>query len=367
MVIRDTGIGIPADKQEAIFEAFSQADNSTTRKFGGTGLGLAISTRLVGLMGGQIWVKSEFGAGSEFHFTARFEPPTAIEPEEPAPLRELAGKRVLVADDNSTSRRILGDALTQWGLLPQMAASAKEAMELARCAREEGRPFALVLSDGNMPETDGLRLIEDLRRQKYCPGAAMMLLASSDKTGYVARARQMPLAACLNKPISPDDLSSAILRAFSDMPAAASPLGTGAARLNPKAVASTPLRILLAEDNHVNQVLAVRMLGKRGHSVEIVNNGREALERLASEAFDLLLTDMQMPEMDGFETAAAIRSQERQTGMHLPIVAMTALAMKGDRERCLAAGMDGYVSKPMQPSELFETIERFSPMSLSVA
>jgi CheY-like chemotaxis protein len=365
-VVRDTGIGIPADKQEAIFEAFSQADSSTTRKFGGTGLGLPISVRLVQLMGGRIWVKSEPGNGSEFHFTAHFEPVGGIEVQEPVLPHELAGKRVLIVDDNAANRRVLGDTLKHWGMQVVLAASGDVALDLARHAQDEDRPFSLVVADGNMPEIDGFQLIESLRRHRCCPGAAMLMLTSSDKSGEVARARKLAVSGCLTKPISSDELCTAILRAFSGVPGAvAHPGSSGAIRAAVQATALKPLRILLAEDNLVNQVLALRMLGRRGHSVEVVGNGREALDRLAREPFDLLLTDVQMPEMDGFETAAAIREQERQTGQHLPIIAMTAMVMKGDRERCLEVGMDGYVSKPMQPSELFETLEQFTPLSPS--
>jgi len=367
-VIRDTGIGIPLEKQDAIFEKFSQADSTTTRKFGGTGLGLAISLRLVHIMGGRIWLKSEPGIGSEFHFIAHFQPGKEIEAQEPAQVHELVGRRVLVVDDNSTNRRVLGGILKHWGMQAALAQSGKEAIEMARRAQDEGRPFSLVLTDANMPEMDGFQLIEALERLRCCPGAVMLMLTSSDKNGDVSRARKLALAACLTKPISSDDLRNAILRALPGASGAGASAGSPqASRPSVKARAAQPLRILLAEDNQVNQIFATRILGRRGHSVAVVSNGREVLGRLESETFDLLLTDMQMPEMDGFETAATIRNRERQTGRHLPIIAMTAMAMKGDRERCLQVGMDGYVSKPMQPAELFEAVERYSPQPPGIA
>ena len=360
--IRDTGIGIPAEKQSAIFEAFSQADNSTARKFGGTGLGLAISLRLVHLMGGRIWVTSEPGRGSEFHFTAGFAIGKETDARVPAPLPDLSGKRVLVVDDNATNRRFLGDTLRHLGMEAALAESGSEAMDMARRAHAEGAPFGLVLSDGNMPEMDGFELIETLRQTQFCPNAAILMLTSSNRNGDVARARKLTLAACLTKPISQEDLRTAILQACSEVPGAATLSGSPNAPRVALQLAERPLRILLAEDNAVNQLMAVRVLNKRGHSVTVTGNGGEALNRLADETFDLLLTDIQMPGMDGFELSSTIRERERQTGRHLAIIAMTAMAMQGDRELCLQAGMDGYVSKPMQTKELFETIERFSSL-----
>jgi CheY-like chemotaxis protein len=319
-------------------------------------------------MGGRIWLKSEPGIGSEFHFIAHFQPGKEIEAQEPAQVHELVGRRVLVVDDNSTNRRVLGGILKHWGMQAALAQSGKEAIEMARRAQDEGRPFSLVLTDANMPEMDGFQLIEALERLRCCPGAVMLMLTSSDKNGDVSRARKLALAACLTKPISSDDLRNAILRALPGASGAGASAGSPqASRPSVKARAAQPLRILLAEDNQVNQIFATRILGRRGHSVAVVSNGREVLGRLESETFDLLLTDMQMPEMDGFETAATIRNRERQTGRHLPIIAMTAMAMKGDRERCLQVGMDGYVSKPMQPAELFEAVERYSPQPPGIA
>jgi PAS domain S-box-containing protein len=358
--VRDTGIGIPPEKHEAIFREFEQADSSTTRRYGGTGLGLAICARLVGLMGGRIWVESQPGRGSTFHFTARFglaELP-AGSPTAPSGV-DLEDLAVLVVDDNATNRRILEEMLTNWRMKPTVVESARDALAALERAHRKGDPFALVLLDAHMPDVDGFTLAERIQQWPELARATVMMLTSGGQPGDVARCRQLNIAAYLLKPIKQSDLFDSIvtlLDASSWVPkhAAAPPPAAGESR--------RPLRILLAEDNAVNQKLAVRLLEKRGHRVEVVNNGREALTALEGQSFDVVLMDVQMPEMGGFEATAAIRAREREaappeTARRLPILAMTAHAMKGDREKCLAAGMDGYVAKPIQAQELYAALD----------
>ena len=352
--VRDTGIGIPPDRQDAIFEAFSQADSSTTRKYGGTGLGLTISTQLVGLMGGRIWVESELGKGSIFHFTARFGVQAAPARTELSDPSHLSGLPVLVVDDNATNRRILEEVLTNWHMRPAVAESAREALAEMERAREAGRPYPLVLLDAMMPETDGFDLAEQIRLRPGLAGATLMMLSSAGQPGEAAQCRALGLAACLTKPIKQSELLDTIMNTLD---AASLPTRLAPTEPPPPTPGVRPLRILLAEDNAVNQRLAVRLLEKRGHSVAVANNGRQAVDALARESYDLVLMDVQMPEMDGFEATGAIRQREAQAGGHIPIVAMTAHAMKGDRERCLAAGMDGYVSKPLQAQELLNIVD----------
>jgi signal transduction histidine kinase/CheY-like chemotaxis protein len=356
--VRDTGIGIAPEKQQAIFNAFEQADSSTTRKHGGTGLGLAIASRLTQLMGGRMWVESAVGQGSTFHFTARFQTQSTA----PAPvlvdLSDLHGLRVLVVDDNATNRNILKEILTNWRMRPIVADGAGGALAALHEADVRQEPIALVLSDVHMPETDGFQLAERIRSDPGHAHLPIILLTSADRPGDADRCRAMGLAGHLVKPVRQSALLDAILRAFGKQ----ARNGTGPLPAAPKDTrkARWPLTILLAEDNEINQLMAINLLEKWGHRVVVANSGREALAALEQQSFDLVLMDVQMPEMDGFKATAAIRAGEQTTGRHLPIVAMTAHAIKGDRERCLAAGMDDYLSKPIQSAELFAILERFT-------
>jgi signal transduction histidine kinase/CheY-like chemotaxis protein len=354
--VSDTGIGIPPEKQRSIFEPFTQADGSMTRKYGGTGLGLAISSRLAEGMGGRIWVESEIGKGSSFHFTVCLglqEGPAAR--TVPTDSVDLSNLVVLVVDDNATNRRILEGMLTNWQMKPTLADGGQAALNAMTLAKNTGMPFPVVLLDAQMPEMDGFTLAERIKRSPELASAVIMMLTSAGQRGDAARCRELGIAAYLTKPIKESELLKAIriaLGARSQKEARSAlitrhSLGEGRQRL----------RILLAEDNAVNQTLAVRLLEKRGHSVTAVPNGKEAMAALERQPFDLVLMDVQMPEMDGFEATAVIRAKEKATSAHIPIIAMTAHAMKGDEERCIAAGMDAYVSKPIQPEDLFEAIE----------
>jgi PAS domain S-box-containing protein len=351
--VRDTGAGIAPEKQALIFEAFAQADTSTTRKHGGTGLGLAISAQLVELMGGRIWVESEVGRGSTFHFTATFGIPAPLEPRPSRPV-QLRDLRVLVVDDNATNRRILAEVLGGWQMRPALFADAPRALDELRRSATAGEPYPLVLLDAHMPGMDGFSLAGHIQASPELAGTTLVMLTSAGQSGDVARCQELGIHAYLMKPVKHSELIATVLAALG-APVPPGRGGRAPAGLVPPA--RRPLRVLLAEDNVINQKLGSRLLEKQGHSVVVVASGREAVEAVARERFDLVLMDVQMPDLDGLEATGLIRERERGTGRHLPIIAMTAHAMKGDREQCLAAGMDGYVAKPIHPRELFEALE----------
>jgi len=353
--VRDTGVGIPPEKHQKIFEAFSQADDSMTRKYGGTGLGLTICGRLVDMMSGRIWVESEAGQGSTFHFTTNLSVPseslakaTRMQPE------ELRGLPVLVVDDNLTNRRVMVGLLTQWGMKPKAVDGGRAALLALESAKQAGRPFALILLDGQMPELDGFDLALRLQEHPDWVGATIMMLTSADQLGDGARCRSLGISAYLVKPVRQSELLSKICHSLKSAPGN----DAVATRRQAEPKIASDIRVLVAEDNPVNQTLVQRLLEKRGYSIVVVGDGRAALSALEQDEFDIVLMDVQMPDMDGFAATAVIREQERTSGRHTPIVAMTAHALKGDPERCLAEGMDAYISKPIRTDELFLTLER---------
>ena len=354
--VRDTGIGIAPEKQARIFDSFSQVDESTSRRFGGSGLGLAISQQLVELMGGRIWVESEEGTGSTFFCTVRLGLGT---PEtKRTDLVSLRGLRVLVVDDHATNRRILEEILKSWEMEAELVESGSAGIAALEAAAQ---PFDIVLMDLMMPEMDGLETVAIIRENAAFAQVPVLLLSSADRAEYSARSSALGIAHNLLKPVKQSDLLEAIGAALEAAPPVyAHASGRGEAHEDePRTVESR--RVLLAEDGMINQQVAVRLLEERGHSVVVVSNGRAAVEQVAAQPFDVVLMDVQMPEMDGLEATAAIRRAEAQTGGHVPIVAMTAHAMKGDRDRFLAAGMDGYVAKPVRPHELYAAVEGGRP------
>ncbi|HXM96455.1 MAG TPA: response regulator [Candidatus Dormibacteraeota bacterium] len=359
--VSDTGIGIAEDKHESIFAPFAQADSSTTRKYGGTGLGLTISARLVAKMGGTLWVESELRRGSQFHFTAHMRAADAkkINVGRVAPPEILRGVKVLVVDDNRTNRRILEGMLSRWEMKAVLVESGEQALMQLSAARESGDPYGLILMDMHMPEMDGFALIERIRQRPELSTATIMMLTSAGHRGDAARCQELGVSAYLLKPIRQSELREAIARVLGAREqAGAIPLITRYSLHDARDPMSS-LRVLLAEDNSVNRLLATRLLEKRGHRVAVATNGREALAELEKESYDLVFMDVQMPDIDGLEVTAAIREKEKSSGNHQPVIALTALAMKGDEERCLAAGMDDYLSKPIRPHELDDILEKY--------
>ena len=357
--VSDTGIGIAPDKQVGIFGAFVQADTSTTRRYGGTGLGLTISKQLVELMGGRIEVQSEPGKGSRFSFVARFavdhDPQHAVAASADA-FHQLP---VLIVDDNATNRMILTEMIAGWGMRPVAVDGAAAAMAELRAAVSRRAPYRLVLTDALMPDVDGFSLAAEIASDKQLASPRIILLTSA---GLVRHRAGPAFAATLTKPVKQSELLDAIVTAFATpAPVAASPRAKRASPARTRA--ARPLHVLVAEDNATNQKLVLALLKQRGHQGVIVGNGRLAVEAAAAETFDVILMDVQMPEMGGLEATAAIRAAERDSGKRTPIIALTAHVMSGDREECLAAGMDGFVAKPLRPAELFAAIDQFAPTS----
>jgi two-component system sensor histidine kinase/response regulator len=356
--VADTGIGIPADKQASIFDAFVQADGSITRRYGGTGLGLNISRRLVGMMGGTMWLESEEDRGSTFHFTVQLSlaPASSCEPVLPTDF-DPSGARVLVVDDNETNRLIIREILTPVGFELTLAETGEAALDAMKQAHAAGRPFQLLLLDQYMPTLSGFDVAREVLAHSEWADTRIILLTSAGQKGDMQHCRALGITGYLHKPLNQSELIESIAATLKWPRDKRSPVITR----HTIEEAKRRFRVLLAEDHPVNQKLAKRLLEKRGHTVLLANNGKEAVEILKAQGADLVLMDVQMPEMDGLEATAVIRREEMTHGSHIPIIAMTAHAMKGDRDRCLEAGMDGYVSKPIKVEELFNTMEQLMP------
>ena len=352
--VSDTGIGIPAEKQALIFEPFSQADTSTTRRFGGTGLGLSISSRLIGMMNGRIWLESEPGHGATFHFTAGFGRASLPSTPASADPNILENVRVLIVDDNATNRQILEKTLAYWKMRPTSAPGAEAGLAMLHQARASGAPFSLMVVDCHMPDIDGFMLVERVQKLPELEHLVTVMLTSGGQRGDGQRCKELGIAAYLIKPVLQADLLEALLRVLGPRSDQAEPMQL--ITRHTLRESRVPLRVLLAEDNVVNQRLALRLLEKEGHRVVVAGDGVKALAALESQQFDIILMDVQMPIMDGMEATAAIRERERSSGTHIPIVAMTAHAMAGDRQRFMSMGMDGYVSKPIHSRDLFDAI-----------
>jgi signal transduction histidine kinase/CheY-like chemotaxis protein len=353
-IVSDTGIGISGEKRETIFRPFAQADTSTTRKFGGTGLGLTISTRLASIMGGRIWCESEVGRGSQFHFVVPLSPCANL--PEPSVMifgDKLSGVRVLIVDDNATNRRILREMLQHWEMRTHDVDSGQQALAELFSARTAGEPYQLILTDMHMPNMDGFGLIDKILETPELSTTTIMMLTSAGRREDIERCRLLGITSYLLKPIRKWELLAAVARELG----ANGPSLQATGAVQRKSGSAVSLQILVAEDNRVNQAVAVGILEKMGHSVVVAENGNEAISLIAERTFDLVLMDVQMPELDGLTATRRIRESEGPGHSHVPIIAMTARAMKGDRELCLEGGMDGYVSKPIIRKELKEAID----------
>ena len=355
--IRDTGIGIEPDKQQSIFDAFNQADASTTREFGGTGLGLAISSQLVSMMGGRIWVESVPGEGSTFHFTAELKVSNKVKKPR-AEVVDLHDLNVLVVDDNETNRKIFEETLKNWRMQPTSVDSGKAGLEALAESFQSERQFDIILLDYMMPEMDGFEFAERVLANPQFEESRIIMISSASIAGHLKRCRQIGIHRYMTKPVIQSQLLDALLDVLGE---------EYQTRINhessqyPECVSSRKLNILLAEDGVINQRVAVGLLSKHGHDVVVATNGQLAVDSWEAGSFDVVLMDMQMPEMDGYEATAVIREKESVSGCHTPIIAMTANAMKGDREKCLSAGMDGYIAKPFNRTDLFAALDEFVP------
>ncbi len=363
--VRDTGIGIPKEKLDLIFKEFTQADGSTTRKYGGTGLGLSISKKLTEMMGGKIWVESEVNKGSTFYFTVTLKPGKKKIAKRLIELEEIHNLRVLIVDDNKTNRFILQQILTNWNFRPEACEGGKEAIVRLKKAKQEGDPFAIVLLDMQMPEWDGEMTAKAIIKEPELKDAKIIILTSLGHRGDASYLKQLGCSAYLVKPVKQSHLFNTIVNVLQqtveDRPEAAEK------EEEEKFITShvieeqirQGIRILLAEDNMINQKVARKIIEKKNYALDIVNNGKEAYKAALRQHYDIILMDVQMPVMDGIEATQKIRAK-LDGHRHIPIIAMTAHAMKGDREKCLAAGMDDYISKPIKPDDLYAMIEKWT-------